>query len=347
VGYVLGWTKGFDVPALVTTSPPGTLRDEAGVLGNAGTSVLFGATDLSNGARSGGRATLGYWFNDCHNVGLEFGYLGLEQEDTQFTNTSQGDPILARPFFNAQTNVQDASLVAFPDFVTGSILIDATTEFQALDMSLRRCLYDDCCGRGDLFIGYRYVELNDGLRIGESTESQDIAVGVPPGTTIDLQDLFETENRFHGGRVELVVQRQRCRWSVEMRGSLSLGSTSQEVLIDGVTTVTTPDAAESTTAAALLALPTNIGRFEQDTFTLIPEFGVKLGYELGCGWRASLGYSLLYWSSVARPGDQIDRTLNLSQLPPGPLTGPERPRFAFLTNSFWTQGLDVAVEYQF
>lgn len=48
-------------------------------------------------------------------------------------------------------------------------------------------------------IGYRYQQLDDRLRIREATESLDASFGVPSGTTLDLLDRFDTENRFHGG----------------------------------------------------------------------------------------------------------------------------------------------------
>ncbi len=55
--YLLWWTKGSQVPALVTTSPSDTSRENAGVLGQAGTSILFGDSELNGETRSGGRFT--------------------------------------------------------------------------------------------------------------------------------------------------------------------------------------------------------------------------------------------------------------------------------------------------
>src|SRR5262249_12281711 len=53
--YLLWWIKESPVPALVTTSPPGTPRSLAGVLGAPGTSILFDGDE--NSERSGGRFT--------------------------------------------------------------------------------------------------------------------------------------------------------------------------------------------------------------------------------------------------------------------------------------------------
>ena len=48
----------------------------------------------------------------------------------------------------------------------------------------------------------------------------------------------------------------------------------------------------------------------------MPELGVTLGYQLNPCWRATLGYTFIYWSRVARAGDQIDRDINPDLFPP-------------------------------
>ena len=58
---------------------------------------------------------------------------------------------------------------------------------------------------------------------------------------------------------------------------------------------------------------------------------------LQCGVTATFGYTLLGWSDVLRAGEQIDDALNLTQIPPGTLTGAARPTFPFDATSFWAQ----------
>jgi hypothetical protein len=60
-----------------------------------------------------------------------------------------------------------------------------------------------------------------------------------------------------------------------------------------------------------------------------------------------VGYTLLYWSKVTRPGDLIDLNVNPSQIPPGTLSGSPEPRFSFASNDFWIHGLNLGLEYQF
>lgn len=103
--YLGFWVKGNHVPALVTTSPIGTPQSRAGVLGQPGTSILFGDQRLNTDMRSGGRITFGAWLvGDV--LAIEGNYFALGTETTNysatsvFSNGSTSDPILARPYFN-------------------------------------------------------------------------------------------------------------------------------------------------------------------------------------------------------------------------------------------------------
>ena len=100
-------------------------------------------------------------------------------------------------------------------------------------------------------------------------------------------------------------------------------------------------------AGGFLALPTNMGRYERDSFSSLSEVGLKLSYAFGCHWRASLGYSFLYWSRVARAGDQIDTTLSAGEFPPAQSTALVAPEFGFVTTGFWAQGMNFGIEYQY
>jgi hypothetical protein len=118
------------------------------------------------------------------------------------------------------------------------------------------------------------------------------------------------------------------------------------VFIDGSTT-TTSNGNSATNAGGLLALPSNMGIYSESEFSFVPQVSMDLKCKIDCHLELSCGYSLLYWSDVARPGDQIDRSLNLSQLPPGPLVGPERPVFNFNFTEVWMHGLHCGLEYRY
>ena len=97
----------------------------------------------------------------------------------------------------------------------------------------------------------------------------------------------------------------------------------------------------------ILAQRTNSGRFVQDKFAVIPELGVTLGYQMTDQWKATFGYTFIYWSSVARPGVQIDPVVNPNLFPPEPMmfTGALRPQFAFRDTDIWLHGINLGLEY--
>jgi len=349
--YLLWSTQGSWIPPLVTTSPPGTLQADAGVLGQPNTSILLGNTSLNTGLRSGGRFNLGYWLNADRQWALEASYLGLGSETAKYEDTSTGTPILARPFFDITAAAEASHLIAYPGLVQGSVRVDAATEFQVAEVLLRRALFrqydsgadglDRYGYRVDILAGYRYCRLGDSLRIGES-----LLTAGP--TTIDLYDLFDTSNEFNGAELGVSTQLRRNHWSLELLMKLALGNSRSRVFIDGATTTAVGAAPPVTGDGGLLALTTNMGHYPQNGLALMPELGVTLGCDLTPRLRATFGYTFVYWSKVARPGDQISLDVNPSYLPnAGPPVGAAQPEFSLATTDFWAQGMNFGFEYRF
>jgi hypothetical protein len=119
--------------------------------------------------------------------------------------------------------------------------------------------------------------------------------------------------------------------------------------IGGGTTVAVPGTAPVTSPGGLLALATNSGHFSRDEFSVVPELGVKAGYQATPRLRLTLGYTYLFWGKVVRAGDQVDTALNSNLLPPTvtPVAGPLVPAFPFRRSSLWAQGLDLGAEFRF
>jgi hypothetical protein len=346
--YLLWWLKGAPLPPLVTTSPPGTPRPQAGVLGFPGTVVLFPGDSDEENPRSGFRVTAGAWLDECRTCGIEAYFFWLDDEGRTFNAGSDGSLILARPFFNTQTGLPDAQLDAFPGVLAGSKSVSAgTTNFLGAGIDAYHNLCCDCCYRVDLIYGYRYLRLEDELIVSESLTSIDPQGIVPLGTTISLTDRFETQNDFHGGEIGAAAEFWCGDLSLRLLGKVALGSTRQRVDISGTTIITVPGAPPAQFNGGLLALGTNIGSYSRNEFTVVPEAGLSIGYQLTCNIRAMVGYSLIYWSDVVRPGDQVDLVINPTQLPPGTLQGPARPAFTFKSSDFWAQGVNFGLEFRY
>jgi hypothetical protein len=351
---VLGWwVDGFSVPPLVTTSLAGTARADAGVLGRPGTTVLFGNESLAGDLRLGGRLTVGGWLGSSRQSGVEAIFFGLQSSGSNFAATSAGTPILARPFFNVEPGFegQDAELAAFPGELSGNISVRSETKLYGLEVLYRHKLSQEWPRRVDLVAGWRYAQLEDDLLITDSKEVLSGATGLAVGTTLSEFDHFHTKNIFNGAEVGMVYERWWCQWGIEGVIKVALGNTHSEALINGSTTVSVPVPGGPNetivTPAGLLAQASNIGTRERDDFAVIPELGMNVGYDLTPNLRATVGYTFIYWSRVARPGDQIDTNLNLSQLPPGPLVGIPSPVASWSITDMWVQGISAGIDYRF
>jgi hypothetical protein len=343
--YLLWWTAGSYVPALLTTSPVGTLPQDSGILGRPGTTVLAGDGDLATACRSGGRFTVECPAAPWTWLSIEANYLflGNGAYHRQFDSTLI--PILARPYVDLGLDAESALLVAHPAFLEGSAWIDATTDVQGAEILLRQLVFGRFSGRVDFLLGYRFSWLDDDLRIRQFSRWTAAQGIILPGTTKDLVDLFDAENQFHGGEIGLAYRERAGRWSLELLGKVALGNTQSHVRVAGSTITTVPNGASATFSGGLLAQPTNIGSYIENRSSVIPEFGVTLGCDVTPRLRATFGYTFIYWSGVMRAGAQIDR--DLSQLPPEPPTGENRPAVLMRTSDFWAQGMNFGLDYRF
>ena len=76
---------------------------------------------------------------------------------------------------------------------------------------------------------------------------------------------------------------------------------------------------------------------------------MRVAYQVTPRVRALVGYDFLYWTSVVRPGGQIDTAINPGLLPPvmTPLTGPIRPVPVPATNDIWVHGVSMGLEFRY
>jgi hypothetical protein len=137
---------------------------------------------------------------------------------------------------------------------------------------------------------------------------------------------------------------------LEGRALMAVGDNHEIVNISGATTVTVPGAPPPVTSAGgLLALSSNIGHFSKDRVEVIPEFGVRAGYQVTPSLRVFAGYTFLYWDRVVRAGNEVDPVVNPNLLPGSGTSaiGPHRPMPLLSGTSFWAQGLELGLELRF
>ena len=348
VEFLMWWARGTSLPPLVTTSLPGTAQVQAGVLGQPNTSILFGDQLATSKLQGGGRVTAGIWLDPDHNVAAGGRFFGLGGDTTRFAaNSSTGDPILGLPFFNSLLNQEDAFLVAYPGLSRGSIQAHATTNnILGAEAFTEIMMVRDTYRRIDLVAGYQFFRLNDWLQI--NSNSTLTAPGPLQGLHTELNDRFSTRNEFHGGELGLRGRLARGQWSLNVLGQVAIGNINQQVTIAGTTVTTGPGGgAGITTPGGLLAQPTNIGEFERNKFSYIPQVIANVHYHLTPNVSVHLGYNIMWLGDIALSGDQIDQRVNPSQFAGGPLVGDPTPAFAFQDREYWLQGINWGVNWDF
>lgn len=369
--YLLWGIKNDRYPVLAATGPvrnPDFPLQGVGILGNAGTVPLFGG-ELDSEMRSGARFSGGYWFDTCNQIGIDGSIFFLGQRSPGFAASSGQFPVITRPFFDVIGGREGAEAVATPGFFNGRIAIDAPSRLWGADVNLRKNWLCGCNYRVDLLGGFRYLDLEESLRIREDIQAninpQFLANQDDPdiqrlatfnGANLIVVDQFRTRNQFYGGQLGTAVELRRGRWVLDCRAKVGLGVTHQTVDISGSTTVTRAGGAQQFFSGGLLTAPSNIGRYSRDRFSVVPEVGLTLGYQVTDHVKVTAGYNFLYWSNVVRPGGQIDRNVNTNLVPSLAATAGQRgnnggnppvPAPQLRDTDFWAQGVNFGLEFAY
>jgi hypothetical protein len=354
--YLLWWMPGMRIPVLGTTS---TDPNRLGFLGDPTTRLLLGPGDFIDSTRHGVRVRGGLWLDDCGSCAIDGSVFVLGRRTADAVFSSSQFAVITRPIFspNIQPGVgvigETGEAVTVPNVLTGSLSVHAESFLWGADLNVRHCLHSACDRRLMWFVGYRYLNLQEELAVTENINvvgtSPRVVIPDPVGTVIFVQDSFKTENHFNGGQLGLTYERQRGRWSVDARASVAFGVTHQELDIFGIQVRTRPGQPPMTFRGGLLAAGPNLGSFSRDRFSVVPEFTLNLGYQITPALKAYVGYNFLYWSNVIRPGDQIDRVVDLTFVPNAPAVPPSgqlRPAPLFKQTGLWVTGLQFGVEWR-
>ena len=355
--YVLWFLAGSKGTVPITTLFPG--QSPLTQLGDAEEHSLLG---------SGGRLALGYWVTDdnawvpqgIRECGAEVAFLVVgRREGDASTDTPS---TLFRPFFDLNNRVESGFLVASPGIATGGVNAHAYVEFWGAETNLWKNVYYDKPGTTcavDLMAGFRYLNSNSALDINSvSSFNPTIAAASPfapfAGNQLNVNDSFTAHNNFYGGQVGISVKTFPDESNLTFEGSfrIALGTTSEDLSISGSQVRTFANGTTAFSNGGLLALPSNIGSYHHNVFAQIPEAGFKIAYALGRHLELSAGFSALYWSKILRPSGQIDRSIDITQIPNDPLTagatptGLNRPSVPFLQSDAWLLGITLGAEYK-
>ena len=346
---LLWWSKSSPLPIPLVTE--GNSADAIpGALGQPGTSILLGNQNLGLPSRGGGRFTFGFSFDPAQTWGVEgsYFYLGdVTVGQSVFSDGGPGSAWLAFPFYDPTKSIENASPIALPGAFAGQAMVTLQTFLQGTDVNLLHNILNSDGVRVDLLGGFRYVNLQETLKF--ITDSPNIDPAFPG--YFHTYDKFNVNNNFYGGQLGIRASIERARFFANVTGKMALGSTFENVVVSGGTFTNIGGYASA--PGAYLSQPTNIGSMTHSPFAVVPEMNLNAGFRLTPWASIIVGYSFLYISSVARPGEQIDHVINPTQSSaitnsfPSSLTGVARPGLNLHSTDFWAQGLNFALEIRF
>jgi hypothetical protein len=349
--YLLWWVKNGPVPTpLLTTGRPSGVNP--GALNDPTTQVLLGGGNEHYGPFSGFRGTLGGWLDSCQTFGLEGTGFFLGQKNVHSSVSSgAGGPPLYIPYVSPF--LFPPGDTALPLKVPGTTTLSSLSSSSSLWGAEIRGLYNFY--RNDHFhaealAGFRYLNLGESLDFDTSIHLPPMMPGSLSGT-LSLDDSFQTRNQFYGGEIGA---RGGLRWgrvTADVFGTLSLGGMNEVLNTSGSKSVVAGvpgfPAFSGSLPGGFFTEPSNIGQQSKNVFAVVPEVGLQLGYLFSPHFRAFVGYNFLYVSNVVRPGNQIDPTVNTTQLlGTHPLIGPARPMPLFNQTDFWAQGVTFGLEFR-
>jgi hypothetical protein len=329
-----------------------------GFLGEPGTTALVGPGPFLDRTRSGLRVRAGAWVDECGTCGIDGSFFFLGRRSDSVSVNSNQFPLITRPVFVPNplpgTGLplgENGESVAVPGILRGTLTVSGDSRLWGADVNLRKRLCGTCNTRAEVFAGYRHLNLHESLTITENITVVGAGGGIltdPVGTQVIVQDRFATRNYFHGGQFGGLYERRFGRWDVGARGSLALGTTYQVLEISGFQVRQQPGLPAMNFTGGLLAAGPNIGRFTRDRFSVAPELTLNVGYSVTDNVRVFAGYNFLLWTNVIRPGDQIDRVVDLTfvpNAPPGvPFSGQFRPQPLFKQTDLVVNGIQFGLE---
>lgn len=332
-------------PPLLTSSDPAY----SGVLGFPSTTVVTGGGGQQRyEAVSGARATARCLLDDLWGVRAGTFYLA---NGGRFDTYTRG--ILAIPFFDTSTQANSSIPIASPGSFNGWADVERFTVLWSIDASALLQLSVEPESPIDVVAGVRYLNLLERLRLRALTTRTAAGsfAGNPAaaGSTFVGQDYFATRNHFIGPHLAVNGSwNSGGKWWLDASFSLGVGMTQQQVDVSGYTNLGSP--AQQSVTGFVFSQNSNIGRNTQSVFTYLPQARVAVGYQMFKAVRLTFGADVLYWSNVVRVNDQLDPSINSTQIPvlnTGRQQGPLLPGSGLRVGDFWAMGLTAGVDLAF
>jgi hypothetical protein len=351
------WTKGEPAPQPIVTV--GSTSDAVpGALGQPGTNVVYGANNYNFGYIGGVRIETGVWLDQQHRFGVEAGYFVLIKQNRAFSDQSDafGNPVIARPTIDVQTGAEGAYLDSLMGQATGGVQVITHSEFQGANCDGALNLVQTPSFRLDGLLGFRYLNLTESLNIydqyGDVAGGPRSFNGAPLAFSDTLSDFdgFRVTNSFYGGSAGARLYYAQERWFMSVLGKVAWGPVQERATISGSTILTDTNGNQTMLPGGILATRANMGSHYQSVYAIAPEGQLNISYQLRPSVVVRIGYTFLYLSNVARPGNQITRVTSANLVPSSPTygaAGPTQTAFQFRSSSYWAQGLNFGLDLRY
>ncbi|HTU21991.1 MAG TPA: BBP7 family outer membrane beta-barrel protein [Gemmataceae bacterium] len=344
--YVIYWLKPvcFTVPGLSV----GNLSDpQPGVLGQPGSQLVQGDSKFQLKGANGIRPRIGVWLTDDQFLGLEAEGFVLEQVasgGTVASNSNGGPPLFL--VFQEPNNANAALPFSVPGVVAASSSAVGESRLWGAETNTLFHISTQrgaCTLHATALVGCRYLNLDD--RVIVSNRQSLVS---DPSVTASGQANFATQNQFVGGQVGSRFGCAYGRVRLDLTTKLAFGETYLVSEVAGSPLLSGSSVQPGLVPGPLLALPSNVGRLASERITVVPEFNLRLRWQVCNRFYLTLGYNLLYWNKILCPGDQMDALVNTTQLPSrGPVVGPADPAPKFVFTDAFAQGLEAGFGFTF
>ncbi|MBX9579951.1 MAG: BBP7 family outer membrane beta-barrel protein [Gemmataceae bacterium] len=314
-------TRSVSVPPLLTSGPASAAPGVAGALGRPTTDILFGRGGQLDEFRPGFRLEAGLYRDESAREAIfaRFFFIGSESEGR--SAASFGQAVLALP--QALPGGGTFPLyVGYPGLTAGVADASVQTDFFGVDANLQRRLCDSGTCRFDAIGGFRYLYLGDRLdrRFALTSDPNSVV----PGVRAFGEESVRTRNNFYGGQVGLGASGRWGALTAQARLLVALGVTDSE--LDGSLTRTAVGGPFLVPVGAAVG-----GGSHSDYFAVVPEAGVKFGWQPRDHLRFTVGYDWVYWSRVRRAPEAFA----LGPVPRGGGT------------DVWAQGFNAGLELRY
>jgi hypothetical protein len=312
------------------------------------------------------RLKLGYSLGDERRFAVEASGFALQNQSVGYeaSGDSNGNPVLGIPVYNSVSYSigsltirpgEDSLPFSLPDdparfrangVITGYAKVVNDLQLWGTEIvgvvSLCRTPTWELSG----IVGARYLDLRENLSLDTYIKGVSGPFTDQSGEAVDG---FRTENQFFGGLLGLRGAYSSGRLSAEVSARVALGNSRQIQNISGGFYAVNFTSSYSSGTEGVFAQPANEGRTTTNRFAVVPDAQIKIGYAITPRLRATIGYDFLYYSSVQRPGDQINREVPKGQTfnQADPTVSTTSPSRITKTTDFFAHGLSLGMEFRF